>query len=493
MTKTTSPKAALLLGAAWAVALRWSIKGIGFVSTVVMARLLAPDDYGTVAMAMLAVGLIQAIVDFGASVALMRKGDVTRAEIDSAWSLTVVQGLITCALIVGASPFIARYFNEPRVLLVLSCVGVSIAVNSFTNFGLVLAQKQFDFSLYFRHQVVCKVAGVVATVAVGYLLRDYRALVAGIAVSQLASVIFSYTMHPYRPRWDTSQMGEIWRTTKWLMLSGIGTYILRRSDEMIAARVGTTREYGLFNVGADFGQLPTGEVGPSLLRAFLPVLASLEHDPERANQAVIKTASAVNTVTLAIGIGFAAMAIPATQLVLGSTWLEASPFVAMYALISALQMMSSPLNTLLITRGHTRTQSHVVWLEFAAFLALALGFVPHFHLIGLAYARLGAGMVSLTAIAWFARSLCGLHTGSLVAALGRPLLGAALMAGLMHWLAGFGTQLHVQVALQLLAGAATYVTWSFVTWHLIGRPQGLESTLIDAMVSHRVKRGAPTS
>ncbi|HZF81658.1 MAG TPA: oligosaccharide flippase family protein, partial [Rubrivivax sp.] len=102
-----SPKAVLLLGAAWTVGGRWSIKAIGFISTIIMARLLVPADYGVVAMAMLAVGLVQALLDFNAGTALLRKAEVGRDEIDSAWSLGILQGVLTGALLALASPLLA--------------------------------------------------------------------------------------------------------------------------------------------------------------------------------------------------------------------------------------------------------------------------------------------------------------------------------------------------------------------------------------------------
>jgi len=95
MTRPThpiSPKATLIRGAAWTVGTRWLIKGVGFINTIIMARLLVPADYGIVAMAMLVVGLIQAFLDFGAATALLRKGEVSRDEVDSAWTLRSLKG-----------------------------------------------------------------------------------------------------------------------------------------------------------------------------------------------------------------------------------------------------------------------------------------------------------------------------------------------------------------------------------------------------------------
>ncbi|HQN47024.1 MAG TPA: oligosaccharide flippase family protein, partial [Rugosibacter sp.] len=93
MAPSNNPKTNLIRGAAWTVGTRWLIKGLGFINTVIMARLLMSEDYGIVAMGMLVVGLIQTFLDFGPGTALLRKAEVSRDEIDSAWTLGILQGM----------------------------------------------------------------------------------------------------------------------------------------------------------------------------------------------------------------------------------------------------------------------------------------------------------------------------------------------------------------------------------------------------------------
>ena len=81
-----NPRAALIKGAAWSLATRWGARLIGLANTMIMARLVLPADYGVVSMAFLVVGLISTLLDFSVTTALLRKGDVSRDEVDSAWT-----------------------------------------------------------------------------------------------------------------------------------------------------------------------------------------------------------------------------------------------------------------------------------------------------------------------------------------------------------------------------------------------------------------------
>lgn len=478
----SSPKQALIRGAMWTVATRWAIKGVGFLNTVVMARLLVPADYGVVAMATLTVGLIRAFMDMGAVTALMRKHEVSKDEANAAWTLRLIQGLLGAALLAVASSWAAKYFNEPRVEIILWFLGVALVLEGASNIGLALAQKQFNFALDFKVNLMAKLCGVATTWAVGWWLGDYRALVAGIFVGSLMVFLLSYVLHPHRPVWTTRGIAQIWKHSKWLLLSNMGGFLLGRSDELIAARIGTPAQYGAYHVGGDLGRLAVSEIGPAMVRAFLPVLATIKHDIARTNAAVLKTIAATNAITLPMGLGVAAVAVPLTDLVLGPNWGQAAPFVALYSVVAVVRFSVSALNAELILYGHTRTQSTLMWAELVFFVLGVLLFMPAYHLVGLILARmLASGLAGILAV-WYARQRCAQRVSGVVAALWRPVCGAVLMYGLVAWLMTL-EQLpsSLRLPVGVFAGALFYSAWLVLSWLGAGRPEGLESTLLDYM------------
>ncbi|MDR2112207.1 MAG: lipopolysaccharide biosynthesis protein, partial [Candidatus Accumulibacter sp.] len=409
MTPQASPKSNLIRGALWAVFTRWLTKALGFINTVIMARLLMPEDYGIVAMSMLMVGFIQASFDLDATVALLRKQKITREEIDSAWTLRLVQGILAGIVIFLSAPVAVRYFGEPRVLEVLWVFAACVVLTSFNNVAQTLALRDFDFTIDFKISTIGKLGSVVATIAFGFLLLDYRALTLGIVTGYIVSFILGYTLHPYRPRWDTSKIPEIWHLTKWVLISNIGGFLLRKSDELAAGRIGATSEFGIYNVGSDLGQLPVSEIGPAMQRAILPVLASIKNDRERTRLAILKILSSVATVIWPIALGFSALALDTTKLVLGEKWLAAAPFVAVFSITSALLSSGGPLRSYLTLLGHTRVQNTVTWLEFFCFLAAAVLIVPAHGLLGLAYARGIGSLFSIAGLLSACHKYCGLH------------------------------------------------------------------------------------
>lgn len=475
MPDTPSPRSALIKGALWTVMTRWSIKGIGFLNTVIMARLLVPEDYGLVALATLVVAGLQAFMDVGAATALLRKAEVTREEIDSAWTLRLLQCAVTAGVILALSPLAALFFTEPRLQTLLWAFAGGMLLTGLTNIGPTLALKNYQFTVDFKINVFAKLVSVAATLGAAWWLGDYRALVIGILSGQVASVALSYGLHRYRPRWCTSGIAEIWRITKWLMLANMGTFVLRKGDEIVAGRIASTHEYGLYNVGADLGSMPVQEIGPAVLRALLPVLASIKEDTARLHSALVKILATVNGLIWGLSATFAVVAQDLTVLILGDKWQAAAVFVAWFAVISSAQTACMPLRSFLTLLGETRSQSTSVWAEFVVFVVAALALVPGAGLMGLVYARLIASVTNGGHLVWQVASHGGVAPRGLLLAVLRPILcfGLALAAG--SWAVGHIDTLVLRLPAGIVLTLLVYAGASALGWWLIGRPEGIES------------------
>ena len=473
-----SPKRALIRGAAWTIGTRWSVRALGFGNTMVMARLLIPSDYGLVAIGMLLYGVLQAFIENGAAVALLRKDAVTEQEINAAWTLRLIQCVVAGVALAVVAPFAALYFDEPKIRDIVWLLAGCMLMPGLANIGMTLAQKEYNYTLEFKSGIICKLVGILVGIAAGYVLRDYRALLLSLAAGFICGLVLSYTLHPYRPRWDTRQIRQTWDFSKWLMLSGFGGFVLHKADELIAARVGSTADFGLYNVGASLGQMPTGEVGPAMLKALMPVLASLQLSPAQMKATALKTMAVLNSITLPIGLGFAALAVPATEFILGPAWRGASGFVAGFALVSTLQIVLQPLATLLVTMGHSKVQSRIVFIEFGGFVVAALLLTPLLGLPGLVFARILAALVSLTATGLSARRHCGVPLTAAALTFWRPLAGACLMGVGVHTLCSWEQSLPMLLFTGVSAGVLFYTLWMYLSWHWLGRPDGLEATIV---------------
>ena len=474
------PKASLVKGALWALGMRWSVKGIGLLSTFILARFLAPQDYGVVALAFLVVGLVEAFLNAGSNQALVRIGNPNIAQINSAWTLRAMQGVLMAIVLAALAPFAADYFSEPRVQNVLWIVSGGVAFMGFSNIGMALAYRDLQFGVEYRSAVFTKITSVFVTLTTALYFRDYRALVCGIMAGYVCEFLLSYRLHAYRPKWCISSIPEIWEISKWLLTTGIGNFVLKRTDQIIAGRIGNTQEYGLFTVGADIGQLPTGELGPTLTRPLFPILASMKSDWVRAKSATLRTLTTVNAITIPMGFGLAAVSQEATLVLLGQKWLEAAPFVAGFAMIGVVQYLTGPLNTLMNVAGFVKVQSKIVWFEFLVFTVLAIVLAPTYKLIGLMVARLLSGLVNALLMILATKKHMQLPVKQSLMTYVRPVIGSLLMYGLLTSFT-FSSIAGIELAVKIVIGGVCYTCWMLGTWILAGRPDGIEPMILSVL------------
>ena len=133
ISSASSLRGRMIKGSLWMVAMRWSIRGIGLISTIILARLLTPVDFGIVAMAMLVVSLLEILSSFGVDLALIRKENVERKHYDTAWTFKILQGLVVALFIIVIAPYMAAYFNEDRVTHIAQLLALAVFVSGFEN------------------------------------------------------------------------------------------------------------------------------------------------------------------------------------------------------------------------------------------------------------------------------------------------------------------------------------------------------------------------
>lgn len=475
--------ATLIRGTLWSVGLRWSLRLIGLLSTLIVARLLSPADFGLVAMAALVMGLVETFLDADAANALLRTPNATKEYADSAWTIKVIQSGVVASAVAIAAPFAAEYFKEPRVAPVIWALIVTILMSGFGSIGPLMARKELNFSLEVKVMLISRVATFIATVGLAIAWRSYWALVIGGLVGQVVGFIAGYAMHPYRPRFTLVHARDLWGYSQWMLVSGIGIFFARKLDGFVVGRAGTAKDLGVYNIAMEIGQMITMELGAPLNRALLPVLSTLHGDPLRMRAALMKTVAAVNTLTLPAGVGLALVANLVIPVVLGRAWNEAIPFLVLFSLIGAIRFVIGPYYTLLMTIGSSRTLAFMSWFEMIVFAAMAAVFWQR-GVQGIAYARLVSTIVIV--IVWIE---LGRRNGLPITALGRavlrPAIGCVLMS-LAIWLVplpdfGEGALLAAKIAI----GGVVYIAWIIGSWVALGRPDGLENHFIEQAVSLR--------
>ena len=130
--------------------MRWAMRALGLFSTVIVARILSPEDFGVVAIALIAVGLLETVAYLGVDLSLIKDQSAGRDEFDTAWTIQLLQGGLIALLLFACSPLAASFFNEPRAQAVIAWLALRPILEGFQNIGLVTFRRDLKFSQEFR-------------------------------------------------------------------------------------------------------------------------------------------------------------------------------------------------------------------------------------------------------------------------------------------------------------------------------------------------------
>jgi O-antigen/teichoic acid export membrane protein len=475
-------------GAAWMVAFKLADRSLGFISTLVLARLLVPADFGIVAMATSVLALIEMFSAFGLDVALIRSQVSDREHFDSAWTLNVLIGVAICILLLLASPLAAAFYRQPALQAAIAVLAVGPLLQGFENIGVVAFRRELRFNAEFGFLIGKRLVQLACVIPLAFLLRNWWALIAGILMGKLAGLVLSYVVHPYRPRFSLARAGDFMRFSKWVMFVNAIAYFLQRSPDLIIGPVAGARALGLYSVSAELGNLPTTELIAPVNRAVYPAYARLGHDRPALRREYLSVMGAIALLGAPAAIGVVATAKFLVPVLLGAKWLDAIPLVELFGLFGMTQILQTNIYAVYLSIGKPQLQVVIHFLQFIL-LAIGLGVLSHsYGAYGAALATLCAGAAVLPVnLALVFRQL-DVRIGQLLALIWRPLGASLIMLLAIRMLFSDEIPASTGAAISSLSaavatGVVVYVCALLALWSLVGRPEGAERWLIGKGVS----------
>ncbi len=487
LTSSRSLKDRFASGARWTVALRLVDRGLGFASTLLLARLLTPEDFGVVAMGTSIQAILLAVTEFGFIQSLIQRSDTDNKAYDTAWTLLIIANAIVSLILVALIPLALRWYDDPRVVPVMVALAFHAFLSSFRNVGYVLYEREMNFRPAFLMALWRKIASVLVAASAAYVLGNYWALLAGVLAGVVTEVAVSYWLFPYRPRFSLARTSELMGFSKWWLASQLTGHLNRRGqDFLIGGQLGAER-LGQYSVAFEFATLPTTEIVAPLTRAVLPGYVMLRENSSRMFGTFARVWGGVALVALPAAAGIFCLSELITKVILGPKWAGTEGLLGLLAFLGAAHAMSTNFWPLVLTLKGPKAS---FILAVVSLILTMPAFVALLILQGLTAAVLGligsSVLVLVLTAAWFVHTQ-GLAALSLLRPLVRPALSTLVMvatllagppyaAGDANW-AGDFVNLLARVAL----GAVVYTISIAFLWLLSGCPAGAERDFYDVL------------
>ncbi|MBN8279363.1 MAG: lipopolysaccharide biosynthesis protein [Gammaproteobacteria bacterium] len=472
-------------GMAWMAGARVAVRALGLVSTLVLARLLVPADFGIIAMATSIAAGLELLTLFGFDMALIQRKTLTRDDYDSAWTLNTMLGIGMATLLVLGAGAGAAFYREPRLEPVIMLLAIQYAVKNAANPGTVDFRRNLDFRWEFVSQVIPKLGGVVITIPLALWLRDYRALIAGMILTTVVSCIMSYTVHPHRPRPCLKGAGELFRFSRWLLINNLITFFRNRGSTFIIGRIMGTASLGIYGLAYEVSNMPTTEMVAPINRVLGPTYVKVRDNPDVLRSTFRSTFGLITILILPVSIGLAAVADPLVRVVLGDKWLATIPLISLLAFSGAGNLMQTNTGSVHTAIGQPRYITLTGMIHVLTLLPAIIIGTHQFGLIGAAGAyALHTWILGIwTTYAILFRTTV-IRREDVLAPCWRPICGSVVMYLLVRgflWLyPGHGSTAQALLALvaATLIGLVAYVSVVLGLWVLAGRPDGSETSLL---------------
>jgi lipopolysaccharide exporter len=491
-----STQSKMARGAVWMVLFKLVERGLGLISTLILARLLAPADFGVVAMALSFIFMAELLSAFSFDVAIIHNQSATPSHYNSAWTCNFLLGLSITVLMVAIASPIATFYRKPELMWVVYALAFGPLLTGAENIGVVAFRKELDFRREFKFQVSRKLISFSVVVPLAFLLKSYWALVIGILLGKAAGTVISYLMHPYRPRLDFSKVRELFVFSRWLLVNNLVSYFKERSGDFFIGRLAGASSLGTYNIAYELANLPTTEISAPINRALLPGFAKMKTQ-EEIGSAYTNALGLLALLALPAAATIFAVAPFLVPTLLGKKWLDAIPLMQILAFNGALLLFHSSICSVLMGRGFPKRVTitngcyTVILLAFLAFFFLGW---PEVGVIGAAYAVLLTSVLCTPIYLYQMRRCLGLAPMLFLKAIARPMLAAGVLVASVTWLLpDYDPAMGIVVTLAWLSAGvalavATYAASIFGLWVALHRPPGPEQMAMDRVHALWVSR-----
>ena len=319
---TDSLKQKTTKGLFWSSVERFSNQGVSFIFSIILARILAPSDFGIIAMIGIFFAVAQSFVDSGFSNALVRKTDRREEDLSTCFYFNIGVGIVAYIVLFLIAPFIADFYNQPILSPIIRITGLGVVLNSLC----VVQQALFTIRIDFKSQAKVTLSATIISGIVGvvlaYLGYGVWALVWQGVVMSLVRMGLLWLMSKWRPKTGFSKdsFHYLFGYGSKLLASGLLDTIYNNIYPIVIGKFYSPAQLGNYSRALSFAQLPSSNITSILQRVTFPVLSTIQDDLPRLQTNYRRLLKLSAFIVFPLMMGLAAVAFPLIRVVLTPKW-----------------------------------------------------------------------------------------------------------------------------------------------------------------------------
>jgi O-antigen/teichoic acid export membrane protein len=345
----------LMHGIAWSAASKWLTQIVSWASTIVVARLLSPNDYGLVGMAALYLGLVALVSEFGIGSAIVTLRDLTDDAIAQLNSVSLIVGTTIFAISIVAAQPLALFFRTPALVPVVLTLSISFIVGAFKSVPNAILQRDFKFRTLAAIDATKALVGALLAVILALLGFHYWALVLSEVIGVALATIVTIVKSPRRfavPRAATIARAITY--SRQVLVGRISWFVYSNSDFLVAGRMLGQAALGAYDFAWTLTNIPVEKLTSLVSNVTPTVFASVQHDRPALERAVLSLTEGIATIAFPVSIGLALVSADLVLGVFGEKWAHAVVPLELLGIYTAMRSVMPIVPSALNVRGKTR-------------------------------------------------------------------------------------------------------------------------------------------
>ena len=331
---STSLKQKTISGVIWSSLQRFGTMGISFISNIVLARLLTPDDYGCIGMLMIFIALSNTFIDGGFGSALIQKKRPTSEDYSTIFYWNIFLSIVLYAILFFCAPLIAGFYELPLLSKVLQVQGVVLVINAL---GIIQAnqlRKQLKFKSIAQVSLAASIVSVIVAIVMAYLGCGVWSLVAQQIVMSSVTTLLYWVYSSWRPIWvfSKSSFKELFGFGSFILFSNLLNTFCNNLNGLLIGKFFNASSMGYFTQAKKVRDVFSTSLEAVVSQVTYPVLVEVKDNNERMGIALAQFNSLLLYVVMPLMLLIVLLSTPIVFLLLGEQWLPAAPFLQILAL-----------------------------------------------------------------------------------------------------------------------------------------------------------------
>ncbi|MDA8673848.1 lipopolysaccharide biosynthesis protein [Gammaproteobacteria bacterium] len=322
----------------WSATERFGLQGIQFVVSIILARLLLPEDFGLIAMLAIFIAIADAFINSGFGQALIQKKGATHADECSIFYFNVVLGFLVAALLSLAAPWIADFYNQPQLILMIYALSFNLILSALGLVQVTLLSKHLNFKVKQKVSLISAVGS--GTIGVTMALKGFG--VWSLVTMQVSDTLFRTSLlwlfNTWRPSWTFSfnALRSMFVFGSRIFLVGLLNAFFVNIYSLVIARLFSPMALGFYTRAESLQKLPVMSIAGVINQVTFPVFSSIQDNKPRLKRALSEALSMMELIVFPMMVGLAIVAKPLVLVLLTEKWLPIVPYLQLFCVIGVL-------------------------------------------------------------------------------------------------------------------------------------------------------------